>query len=356
MSAVNSKRRMSALFYCLLLLLLLLLMIVGAAAVGAARLPLASVWQVFADLFSGISDPAMGSVDGVGAAARMIVLDVRLPRIMSALLVGSALGVAGAVFQGLLLNSLADPFTIGVSAGAAFGATIAILLPTYLVLPAFLSDAAIVPGFAFVGALFSLSLVYYIARNRGRVMPESMILAGVIVASFLSALISFCQSIAGEKLAAVVFWIMGGFSGAMWSQVLLLLPYCLICMLILQAHAGDLNIMAMGDTTALQLGVEVYKIRRRLLMVAALMTAAAVSVSGVIGFVGLVVPHINRILLGPDHRRLLPASALLGGLVLVAADTLARTAAGATEIPVGVVTALLGAPFFCIIFKKKFHQ
>ncbi len=356
MLAVNSPRRVPAFFYCLILLLLLLLMIVGAAAVGAARLPPASVWQVFADLFSGRVDPSVSALVGVDSAARMIVLDVRLPRIMSALLVGSALGVSGVVFQGILLNSLADPFTIGVSAGAAFGATIAILLPSFFVLPVFFSGATIVPGFAFIGALFSLSLVYYIARNRGRVMPESMILAGVIVASFLSALISFCQSIAGEKLAAVVFWIMGGFSGAMWSQVLLLLPYCFVCMLILQAYAGDLNIMAMGDTTALQLGVEVYKIRRRLLMVAALLTAAAVSVSGVIGFVGLVVPHINRILLGPDHRRLLPASALLGGLVLVAADTLARTAAGATEIPVGVVTALLGAPFFCIIFKKKFHQ
>ena len=346
---------MSAFLYCLVLLLLLLLMVVAAAAVGAARLPLSAVGQVFADLFSGSVDqlkPGTGS----GAAARMIVLDVRLPRIMSALLVGASLGVAGAVFQGLLLNPLADPFTIGVSAGAAFGATLAILLPTFMFLPAFLSGPALVPWFAFVGALFSLALVYFIASRRGRVMPESMILAGVIVASFLSALISFCQSIAGEKLVSVVFWIMGGFSGALWSQVWLLLPYCLICMLILQANAGALNIMAMGDSTALQLGVEVYKVRRRLLMVAALLTAVAVSVSGVIGFVGLVVPHINRILLGPDHRRLLPASALLGGLVLVAADTLARTVAGATEIPVGVVTALLGAPFFCVIFKKKFHQ
>ncbi len=346
---------MSAFLYCFLLLLLLVVVVIAAAAVGAARLPLAEVGQVFVNLLSGSAD-LLKNGDGPGAAARMIVLEVRLPRIMSALMVGASLGVAGAVFQGLLLNPLADPFTIGVSAGAAFGATVAILLPTFLILPAFMAGPAIVPWFAFAGAVFSLALVYFIASNRGRVMPESMILAGVIVASFLSALISFCKSIAGEKLVSVVFWIMGGFSGALWSQVLLLLPYCLICMLILQAHAGALNIMAMGDTTALQLGVEVYKIRRRLLLVAALMTAAAVSVSGVIGFVGLVVPHINRILLGPDHRRLLPASALLGGLVLVAADTLARTVAGATEIPVGVVTALLGAPFFCVIFKKKFHQ
>ncbi len=347
------QRRVPALLYCLLLLFLLFLMIIGAASVGAAQLPLSAVWQVFADFLSGSLEVA---VEGSAAAARLIIIDVRLPRILTALLVGAGLGVAGVVFQGLLLNPLADPFTIGVSAGAAFGATIAILLPTLWPLATIFSGFAIVPWFAFAGAVFSLALVYFIARSRGRVMPESMILAGVIVASFLSALISFMKSIAGEKLASVVFWIMGGFSGALWSQVWLLLPYCLICLVILQAHAGALNIMAMGDTTALQLGVEVYRVRRRLLLVAALLTAAAVSVSGVIGFVGLVVPHINRLLLGPDHRRLLPASALLGGLVLVAADTLARTVAGPTEIPVGVVTALLGAPFFCVIFKKKFHD
>ena len=350
---VVAQRRVPALLYCLLLLALLVVTIVGAASVGAAQLPLASVWRVFVDFLSGTLDVA---VEGSAAAARLIIIDVRLPRILTALLVGAGLGVAGVGLQGLLLNPLADPFTIGVSAGAAFGATVAILLPTLWPLATILSAPAIVPWFAFAGAVFSLALVYFIARSRGRVMPESMILAGVIVASFLSALISFMKSIAGEKLASVVFWIMGGFSGALWSQVLLLLPYCLICLIILQAHAGALNVMAMGDTTALQLGVEVYRVRRRLLLVAALLTAAAVSVSGVIGFVGLVVPHINRILLGPDHRRLLPASALLGGLVMVAADTLARTVAGPTEIPVGVVTALLGAPFFCVIFKKKFHD
>jgi iron complex transport system permease protein len=343
------RDRFSMTIYCLVVIALLAAAIIGSAAVGAARLPLAEVVRVFSSLWHGGSGNA-------GDAARLIILDVRLPRIMTALLVGASLGAAGVVFQGLLLNPLADPFTIGVSAGAAFGATIAILLPSLVVLPAIFGGMVLVPWFAFAGAVFSLALVYYIARSRGKVMPESMILAGVIVASFLSALISFCKSIAGEKLASVVFWIMGGFSGALWSQVLLLLPYCLVCLLILQAHAGALNLMAMGDATALQLGIEVYRVRKRLLLVGALLTAAAVSVSGVIGFVGLVVPHINRIILGPDHRRLLPASALLGGLVLVGADTLARTLTGATEIPVGVVTALLGAPFFCYIFKKKFHD
>ena len=344
------KTRFSMALYCLIVVALLVAAVIGSAAVGAARLPVSEVVRVFADFITGAARPETGD------AARLIILDVRLPRIATALLVGASLGAAGVVFQGLLLNPLADPFTIGVSAGAAFGATIAILLPTLVALPAIFSGLALVPWFAFAGAVFSLALVYYIARSRGKVMPESMILAGVIVASFLSALISFCKSIAGEKLASVVFWIMGGFSGALWSQVLLLLPYCLLGLLILQAHAGALNIMAMGDATALQLGVEVYRVRKRLLLVGALLTAAAVSVSGVIGFVGLVVPHINRIILGPDHRRLLPASALLGGLVLVGADTLARTLTGATEIPVGVVTALLGAPFFCYIFKKKFHD
>ena len=328
------------------------MIVVGAASVGAARLSLEVVWRVLFDFLTGASDQVFEG----SAVARMIVIDVRLPRILTALLVGASLGVAGVVLQGLLLNPLADPFTIGVSAGAAFGATIAILLPTLLPAMAWVAGYAAIPWFAFIGAVLSLSMVYFLARSRGRVLPESMILAGVIVASFLSALISFCQSIAGEELAAVVFWIMGSFSGAIWSQVFLLLPYLVISYIIIQAHAGSLNIMAMGDNTALQLGVEVYKIRRRLLLLAALLSAAAVSVSGIIGFVGLVVPHINRILLGPDHRRLLPASALLGGVILVGADTLARTVAGATEIPVGVVTALLGAPFFCVIFKKKFHD
>ncbi len=343
----TESRRLSMPLYCLALSLLLFAAIIGAAAVGAARLPISEVCGVFSNLISG---------HGTESTAGLIILDVRLPRIVTALLVGASLGVAGVVFQGLLLNPLADPFTIGVSSGAAFGATIAILLSAVSGLPAIFSSSLLVPWLAFAGAVFSLVMVYYIARNRGRVMPESMILAGVIVASFLSALISFCKSIAGEKLTSVVFWIMGGFSGALWSQVVILLPYCLFCILFLQAHAGALNIMAMGDTTSLQLGIEVYRVRRRLLLVGALLTAAAVSVSGMIGFVGLVVPHVNRLLLGPDHRRLLPASALLGGLTLVAADTLARTATGATEIPVGVVTALLGAPFFCFIFKKKFHD
>jgi len=254
------KPRFSLTLYCLVVITLLAGAVVGSAAVGAARLPLDQVVRVFADLFSGA--PAAGR----GDAARLIILDVRLPRIVTALLVGASLGAAGVVFQGLLLNPLADPFTIGVSAGAAFGATIAILLPTFITLPAIFGELVLVPWFAFAGAIFSLALVYYIARRRGKIMPESMILAGVIVASFLSALISFCKSIAGEKLASVVFWIMGGFSGALWSQVLVLLPYCLLGLLLLQAHAGALNIMAMGDATALQLGVEVYRIRKRLMI------------------------------------------------------------------------------------------
>jgi len=148
---------------------------------------------------------------------------------------------------------------------------------------------------------------------------------------------------------------MGSLSGRLWQHVYILLPYFIVCFLIMQAHARHLNIMAMGDTTAMQLGVDVQQVRRRLLLFASLLTAVAVSISGVIGFVGLVVPHINRLILGPNHRTLIPASALLGGGILILSDTLARTVAGSTEIPVGVVTALLGAPFFCYIFKKKFN-
>jgi iron complex transport system permease protein len=351
---MTASRSRTAL-YLFVLAGFLLLMVILAAGMGAAHLPLDDVARVLLERLPGVSAPAGG---GVPASTRMIVLDVRLPRIIVALLVGAALGMSGAVFQGLLLNPLADPFTIGVSAGAAFGATVAIMLQgcgLLVVLP-FLGHPAVLPVFAFGGAVLSLVFVYIIARDQGSIMPESLILAGVIVASFLSALISFLKSIAGETLSAIVFWIMGSLSGRIWTHALVLLPYVLILGLFMQAGARQLNLIAMGDVTALQLGVDVQRVRRRLLVAASLLTAAAVSISGVIGFVGLVVPHINRLIIGPNHRVLIPASALLGGGILVLADTLARTVAGATEIPVGVVTALLGAPFFCYIFKRRFHS
>ncbi|MBN2232838.1 MAG: iron ABC transporter permease [Deltaproteobacteria bacterium] len=340
--------------YFLVLGVFLLLMVVVAAGMGAANLPLGDVARVLLEGLPGV--PTAGG--GIPASTRMIVLDVRLPRIAVAMLVGAALGMSGAVFQGLLLNPLADPFTIGVSAGAAFGATLAIMLQGFgfLAVMPFLGHPAVLPVFAFGGAVLSLVFVYIIARDHGNIMPESLILAGVIVASFLSALISFLKSIAGETLSAIVFWIMGSLSGRMWHHAAILLPYVFVCGLIMQAGARHLNLIAMGDATALQLGVDVQRVRRRLLVAGSLLTAAAVSISGVIGFVGLVVPHINRLIIGPNHRVLIPASALLGGGILVLADTLARTVAGATEIPVGVVTALLGAPFFCYIFKRRFHS
>ncbi|MBN2332015.1 MAG: iron ABC transporter permease [Deltaproteobacteria bacterium] len=338
--------------YFFLLLLLTVVIVMVSAAVGAAQLPLPAVVKSLLGGLPVVKNLVSG--EAVPLSHHLIVWDVRLPRIMVALLVGASLGVAGAVFQGLLLNPLADPFTIGVSAGAAFGATVAMILRGILVGLPLLSSLGIVPCFAFVGALMSLLFVYAVARTEGSIMPESLILAGVIVASFLSALISFCKSIAGENLSSIVFWIMGSLSGRLWVHVTILLPYFVVCFVVMQANARHLNIIAMGDATAMQLGVDVQRVRRRLLLVASLLTAVAVSISGVIGFIGLVVPHINRLILGPNHRTLLPASALLGGVILILSDTLARTVAGANEIPVGVVTALLGAPFFCYIFKRKF--
>ncbi len=340
-------------WYFILLTVLIVVIIMISAALGAAHLSLPEVVKALVAGLPGGGHLLRGKA--VPLSHHLIVWDVRLPRIIVALLVGASLGMAGAVFQGLLLNPLADPFTIGVSAGAAFGATIAIILQGVIVGLPLLHNFGVVPFFAFAGALLSLFIVYFVAKSDGRLLPESLILAGVIVASFLSALISFCKSIAGDNLSAIVFWIMGSLSGRLWQHVYILLPYFIVCFFIMQANARHLNIIAMGDTTAMQLGVDVERVRRRLLIFASLLTAVAVSISGVIGFVGLVVPHINRLILGPNHRTLIPASALLGGGILILSDTLARTVAGATEIPVGVVTALLGAPFFCYIFKKKFN-
>lgn len=289
---------------------------------------------------------------GVGHAAdettRTIVLQIRLPRIILAVVVGAGLASAGTVFQGLFRNPMADPYIIGVSAGAALGATVAIVSGLSFAV-AGLSAATLL---AFAGALGVTVLVYRLAWARGDVAVEHLLLAGVAVGAFLGAIISALQLFGGESLQQVIFWLMGGFSGRTWEHVLLAAPYVAAGYLAARLFARDLNLLVMGDETARSLGVAVARSRGVLIVAGSLMAAAAVAVSGLIGFVGLVVPHLMRLLTGPDHRRLLPAAALAGGFTLLAADTLARTIAAPAEIPVGIVTAALGAPFFLYLLRR----
>ena len=274
-----------------------------------------------------------------------IVMQVRLPRILLAGLVGFSLSAAGTVMQGFFRNPMADPSIIGVSSGAALGATVFIVAP--LALPFGLG----LRGAAFAGALLAAFAVYVIATENGRTPVATLLLAGVAVQTFLGAMISYLQLQAGESLRQVVAWLMGHLQGSTWSEVQATLLVVPILFVVLLAYSRDLNVLLLGEEDAKGLGIEVERTKRILLAASSVITAAGVAVAGIIGFVGLIVPHMLRLVVGPDHRVLLPASALAGAAFLVVADTVAR--AGATEIPVGIVTAAVGAPFFLYLLRKR---
>ena len=271
-----------------------------------------------------------------------IIMDVRLPRVILTAIVGAALATAGAVFQGLFKNPMADPYVIGVSSGAALGATVAVLLNVGAVSFGLYA----VPVMAFLGALSATVIVYRLAKVGGRVPISTLLLSGLAISSLLSAIMTFIMAGFGKDLHSVIFWLMGGLSARNWSHVKMALPLFLIGFPIAMVFACVLNIMLLGDEKALPLWIEVELVTKILLASGAMMAAAAVSVSGLIGFVGLMTPHAVRLLLGPDQMLHLPGSALGGTIFLIFADILARILLAPTEIPVGVISALLGAPFF----------
>jgi iron complex transport system permease protein len=286
----------------------------------------------------------------VGRTTDVVIWDIRLSRVVLSGLVGASLATAGVIFQGLLLNPLADPFTIGVSTGAAFGVA---LLVTLGVGGSFLGLSPLPLG-ALAGALGAMVAVLILSREAGRIRKETLILAGIVVSTFLAALISLIKSLDEESLSAIVFWIMGSFSGRGWIHVGFLLPYLAAGLVLAFVYHRELDIMALGEEQSHHLGVAVSRVRVNLLLGASLLTAGAVSVSGVIGFVGLVVPHLVRVLAGPSHGRLLALSAATGALILIWSDVLARTLlASGQELPVGVVTALLGGPFFFYLLRSR---
>ncbi len=334
---------MKQLTLLLILYGLLLMLIVASAGMGYVNIGIREIGQI---LFSVVS----GSPDTAGSAAAAILMDVRLPRILAAALVGGALAVSGTVFQALLLNPLADPYTLGISSGAAFGASLAIVLAVFgaAAVPKVLS----IPVLAFTGALGSLFAVMALASGGRRLSSTNLILAGVIVSAILSAAIGFMKFLADEQVGAIIFWLMGSFSAISWDQVKLLAASALPCIIIVQLYSRELNVVATGEKTARSLGIDTAKLRLLLLTVCSFWTAIAVSVSGIIGFVGLIVPHLLRHGSGPDNRWLLLFSFPAGAILLLASDTLTRAVLPA-EVPIGVLTALIGGPFFCLIFKRR---
>jgi len=274
----------------------------------------------------------------------IIIFQIRLPRIFLGILVGLSLATAGTALQGLFKNPMADPYIIGIASGAAVGAALSMM-----VLPQIFSVYT-TPIMAFLGALFTIFLVYNIANVGGRIPVDTLLLTGIAVSLFLGAVLSLMMSIAGEALHNIFFWIMGGFWLANWTQVKIIVLPVLVCFGLIYLFAKDLNAMLLGEESAQTLGINVEASKRILLVLSAFITAAAVSFTGTIGFVGLIIPHITRILVGPDHRILFPASALVGGIFLVWTDALARLLG---EMPVGILTAFFGAPFFIYLLRKR---
>ncbi|WP_409338691.1 vitamin B12 ABC transporter permease BtuC [Halalkalicoccus ordinarius] len=270
-----------------------------------------------------------------------IVMRIRLPRVLLAAVVGFALATAGTVMQGFFRNPMADPSIIGVSSGAAVGAVASIVLPL---------GVGLRPA-AFVGAVVTAFAVYLVASEGGRTPVATLLLAGIAIQTFLGAVISYLLINSGESLEQAVYWLMGHLHNSTWSEVGLSLPVVIPVFVLLLIYAPDLNVLLLGEEDAQTLGIEVERTKRVLLAAASVITAAGVAVSGVIGFVGLIVPHMMRLLVGPDHRILLPTSALAGSVFLVATDTLARS--GPAEVPVGIVTAALGAPFFLYLLRSR---
>jgi iron complex transport system permease protein len=285
-------------------------------------------------------------------ADETILLELRLPRVLGAALVGAALATAGVLFQGLLRNPLADPYIIGTSAGAGFAATVAMLvLP-----PASILGFGSVALSAFVGGLLAVLLVYRLARTDGHSSPVTLLLAGVIVNTVLGYLgsLSILLFEGSEfRLRRVFAWLMGGMTVNDPLQLLAVGPIIVVGIVVACGCAVSLNALAVGEEGAQVLGVDLDRESKRIIAIGALLTGAAVSISGLIGFLGLAVPHILRLLLGPDHRRLLPASALAGAALLVMADTAARSILAPVELPIGIFTALLGGPLFLFLLRRN---
>lgn len=316
--------------------------VVIATGMGYIHIPASDILRIIYSAASGNQD----AISQLDATLPYVVLEVRLPRILTAALVGAGLALSGVIYQGILLNPLADPYTLGISSGAAFGASLA-LLANLTMLGHFST-----PVFAFCGAIITLAIVMRLSTFNGQISAQTLILSGVIVGAILSAGISFLKYLADEQVAIIIFWLMGSFSSSTWNGTLLVAGAVVLGSMICLFYSRDLNIMSLGRRSSDSLGVDTALVRRILLLTASFITAVCVAVTGIIGFIGLIVPHLMRYLVGPDNRKLLPVSALAGAILLLAADTVTR-AVLPVEVPIGVLTALIGGPFFCIIFRQK---
>lgn len=331
------------------LAIVLFMLIIAATSMGTASIGFKGTFYVIISKIFGFI-PAMS----VSSLNDTVIMQLRLPRVITAVIVGASLAGTGAVMQGVLRNPLVSEYTLGLSSGAAFGAGLAIVLGVNILGASFaIVDKYIIVTSSFIFGLLTMVLVYFIAKLKA-MAPGTLILAGVAISYLFSALLSILKYISNqEQLRDIVFWLMGGLWLSNWSTVAMLFPIMVCCFILMIKYAWDLNALSTGDEVAVSLGINVNKVRIICLLLSSLAASSCVAFTGIIGFVGLVAPHISRTIIGSDHRFLIPCSSLIGAILLLVADTVARTIISPTEIPVGIVTSLIGAPFFIYLLVKE---
>ena len=331
---------------------------------------LAAAAMFVASIMTGAADASLGNVlrwlfgvegaeQALSVRDRIIILDIRLPRAVMGLLVGASLAVSGAIMQGLFRNPLADPALVGISSGASLGAVLTIVLGSSLFGALFaVFGFYALPVAAFLGCLMTTLLLYRIATRSGQTSVATMLLAGIALAALANAVTGVLIFVADDKqLRDLTFWGLGSLAGANWTKILSAAPIILVSLVVVPFLARGLNALTLGEAAAFHMGIPVQRLKNIAIVSVAALTGASVAVSGGIGFVGIVVPHVLRLIIGPDHRYLLPASALLGGTLLIFADMVARTIVPPAELPIGIITAFVGAPFFLwILLRGRSHM
>lgn len=329
------------------LLIVLFILIILASTLGVANINFYDALKIILSKIPLLN--YLVDTNHLSITHQKIVLNIRLPRILLAALVGISLASAGVIFQAIFKNPMAEPYILGVSSGAAFGATIIMILG----LDMYYMGFSIVSIGAFIGAIITTSLVYKIAKINNKTPVITLLLAGIAISFFLSSLINLLMTLNQDQLEKIVFWTMGSLTSASWDKLTVSFWVILISIIIFIVFSRDLNVILMGEETAHNLGVDVELLKKILLVVASIMTASVVAMTGIIGFVGLIVPHAVRLFIGPDHKRLLPTTIIVGAIFMIVADTISRLALAPLEIPIGVVTALIGAPYFIFLLVKN---
>lgn len=342
----TKRKKLYKTFFAISIMLLFIVIAIS-ANIGSTKISIADTVLIILSKIPLINH--FVPIEQLNGTSVIIILGLRLPRIILAALVGAGLSVVGTCFQGIFKNPMADPYILGISSGAALGATIAVIFGV----EATIFGLSFITMAAFVFSIVTTIIVYNIARIGSKVPIITLLLSGIAISSFLYSIISLFMTFKRNDMVKIVMWTMGGLNTSNWDQIKVVTPIIIITTLLLFFMAKDLNIMFLGEENATHLGVNVEQLKKIVLVLGTLMVSAVVSVSGIIGFIGLIIPHAVRMMFGSDNRVVIPFSALFGAIFLILCDTIARTIVSPTEIPLGIVTSVLGVPFFIYLLHRS---